>query len=281
MSFRNHAEDCRVQKFNELGMLQSHYGEPDNLCIVSNRVGWIYCVSYSDCNFLINYCWLRVWNQHTDSFCDSFNWGHSTCFVRLWYVIYIFCDRFCCSGSVENESLGFGTCYTRGASDLHRQVGEMNETLFGINDYTFVSHEVQTYDYPLEIFIAIKCSAKLCSAISNLSVVVANSFSKWPFAPWIWKLGGSSFLKILAGVCCLILSNSFWAIALTKAFESARTSFVRPFWKFRVTYSLSSFRFRTIVEDSGMWGTSVVSSLTSLSTTCEVVNLKKGNWTFP
>ena len=68
---------------------------------------------------------------------------------------------------------------------------------------------------PVRFFITTKCSAKLWSPTSNLSVAVAIGFSNWPFATWIWKFGGSSIFRILDGACCFFLCNSFWAIALT------------------------------------------------------------------
>ena len=68
---------------------------------------------------------------------------------------------------------------------------------------------------PVNFLITMKCSAKVWSPLSNLSVTVAFGFSNWPFATWIWELGESSAAKTLAGACCLIMFSSFWAIALT------------------------------------------------------------------
>ena len=104
---------------------------------------------------------------------------------------------------------------------------------------------------PVRIFITTNCSPKMWPPISNSSVAIALSFSNWPFATWIWKLGGSSILRILHGACCLILSSSFWAIALTYAPESTRASIVKSFSKSRGTHNIF-FRFRLIVEVSGM-----------------------------
>ena len=60
---------------------------------------------------------------------------------------------------------------------------------------------------PVRFFITTECSPKRWSPMTNLSVAVAVGFSNWPFATWIWKLGGSSIFKILDGACCLILSS--------------------------------------------------------------------------
>ena len=60
----------------------------------------------------------------------------------------------------------------------------------------------------VNFFITTKCSAKELSPISNFSVAVDNGFSNRPFASCIWKLGGSSILRILFGVFCLIVSKS-------------------------------------------------------------------------
>ena len=88
---------------------------------------------------------------------------------------------------------------------------------------------------PVNFFITTKCSAKELSPISNFSVVVDNGLSNWPLATFIWKLGGSSILRMLLGAFFLIVSKSSWAIALTIAPESFRTSTVRLFSKSRGT----------------------------------------------
>ena len=84
---------------------------------------------------------------------------------------------------------------------------------------------------PVNFFIMTKCSAKVLSPISNLSVVVDNGFSNWPLATRIWKLGWSSSLRIIFGAFCFSVSKSSWAIALTNADESTRASTVRLFSK--------------------------------------------------
>ena len=52
---------------------------------------------------------------------------------------------------------------------------------------------------PVRFFITTKCSAKMWSPMSNLSVVVAVGYSNWPFAAWILKIAGSSLFRILDG----------------------------------------------------------------------------------
>ena len=88
---------------------------------------------------------------------------------------------------------------------------------------------------PVSFFITTKCSAKELSPISNFSVAVDTGFSNWPLATCIWKLAGSSILRILFGAFCFIVSKSSWAIALTNAPESTRASTVRFFSKSRGT----------------------------------------------
>ena len=79
--------------------------------------------------------------------------------------------------------------------------------------------------------ITTNCSAKNLSPKSNLNVAVDNGFSNWPLATCIWKLGGSSTLRMFLGAFCLIVSKSSWAIALTKAPVSTKESTVRLFSK--------------------------------------------------
>ena len=60
---------------------------------------------------------------------------------------------------------------------------------------------------PVNFFITTKRSAKELSPVSNFSVAVDNGFSNWPLATCSWKLGGSSFLRML------FLGLSVWLIA--------------------------------------------------------------------
>ena len=66
----------------------------------------------------------------------------------------------------------------------------------------------------VKFLIRTKCSARVLSLLLNLSVAVDIGFLNWPFASWIWILGGPSSLKMLPQARCLILSNSFREIAL-------------------------------------------------------------------
>ena len=88
---------------------------------------------------------------------------------------------------------------------------------------------------PVNFFNTTKCSTKILSPVSNLSVDVAIGFSNWPLATCIWKLGGSSILRILIGAFSFTVSKSSREIALTNAPESTRASIVRIFSKSRGT----------------------------------------------
>ena len=68
---------------------------------------------------------------------------------------------------------------------------------------------------PVNLLIATRCSAKVLSPFPKLSLVVANGFSNWPLVTCIWKLGGTSTLRILFGAFSFIVSKLFWVIALT------------------------------------------------------------------
>ena len=129
---------------------------------------------------------------------------------------------------------------------------------------------------PVNFFITTNCSANELSPISNLSVAVDNGFSNWPLATCIWKLGGSSTLRMLLGAFCLIVSKSSWAIALTNALESTRASTVRFFSKSGGTYSTSCFRFRTTVDVNGRFISFVCSSHTNPSSISGVAVVSGG-----
>ena len=118
---------------------------------------------------------------------------------------------------------------------------------------------------PVSFFITTKCSANELSPISYFRVAVDKGFSNWPLATCIWKLGGSSILRMLFGAFCFIVSKSSWEIALTNALESTRASTVRLFSKSRGTWIISCFPFRTTVEVNGRYTSFVWSSRTNPS----------------
>ena len=53
---------------------------------------------------------------------------------------------------------------------------EVDKAMCGINDHTVVSHEVNPLIGPVRFFNTRKCSAKMWSPMSNLSVVVAIGY---------------------------------------------------------------------------------------------------------
>ena len=61
---------------------------------------------------------------------------------------------------------------------------------------------------PVSFFITKKCSAKVLAQVSIFSVAVFNGISNWPLATCLWKFAGSSFLRMLLGAVCLIVSKS-------------------------------------------------------------------------
>ena len=128
----------------------------------------------------------------------------------------------------------------------------------------------------VNFFITTKCSAKELSPISIFRVAVDNGFSNWPLATCIWKLEGSSSLRMLSGAFCLIVSKSSWAIALTNAPESTRASTVRLVSNSRGTYSICCFRFRTTVEVNGRYISFVCSSRTNVSSISGVAVVRGG-----
>ena len=99
------------------------------------------------------------------------------------------------------------TCINKCGKCMRPSVVSMTTLLFLLKCKPIIS--------PVSFFKTTKCSAKRLSPISNLSVAVANGFSTWPLATCIWKLGGSSILRILFGAFSLMVSQSFWTIELT------------------------------------------------------------------
>ena len=123
------------------------------------------------------------------------------------------CICFCCQwrycyAILNRNMLMRGICFARSIFGLHCQIWEMDEAVYRVDDQTVVSHDVQPYKGPCQFHHYDEMLCKVLSPISNLSVTVAIGFSNWPFATWFLKLGRSSILKILAGVCFLILSIS-------------------------------------------------------------------------
>ena len=117
---------------------------------------------------------------------------------------------------------------------------------------------------------------KVLSPRLKLSRLVANGFSNQPIATCTSKFGGSSISQIMTGACCLRLSNSFWAVALTYAPESTKAFLFGHSWFPGSTKSLSFLRFRTFVEDIVRYISLVYSSLVTFSSVCGDVPVKGG-----
>ena len=131
----------------------------------------------------------------------------------------------CCLVVVSLEAVF--TCIVQWGKCIRPCVVSMTTLLFLIKCNPIIG--------PVNFVITTKCSAKKLSPISDFSVAVDIGFSNWPFATCIWKLGGSSILRILFGAFYFMVSKSYWAIALTNALESTRASSVWLFSKSRGT----------------------------------------------
>ena len=158
--------------------------------------------------------------QHSHCFHDFSHCSHSTCSVPFWWVVNKKCDRLLVIGRILEVSrirrvwgsafvsqAQLLTCMVKCGKWMKPYVVSMT-TLLCLMKFKLITG-------PISFFITMKSSAKLWSMMSNLDFGVADGFSQWPFANWIWKFWAPSILKMLAEACCLILSNSFWAIKLT------------------------------------------------------------------
>ena len=142
------------------------------------------------------------------------------------------------SGYRSWGQVGFRTSFARSSLTLHWGTWEIYKTMPLVNGYTIVSLEVQSDNWPCQYLFYDKMLSKCVIFkidIGFLGVTIANGFSDWPFASFLWKLGRSLTLKVVFGGWCSSLSNSFWPTAAKKALESTRMSIVRLFLKFRGT----------------------------------------------
>ena len=89
------------------------------------------------------------------------------------------CPEWYCRDITSEDRLGFGSCFTRSTLEWHCQLWKTGETTCRVNDYTVVSHEVQTSNWPCKIHDYGKSLAKVLSATSKLSMAVANCFPNW------------------------------------------------------------------------------------------------------
>ena len=221
ISFRNDADDYLVHWFDEFGLLRSDYGQLGNLCILFDHVMWFLCVCYSDWYFFVQNCWHSVWKLQTGCFRDFFYWCHSTCCVPFWWVVNKRFDRlrclWCyCWGYVKSNSLRFSSFFSLAALFTWFVKCERwtRPCLVSKNTLLFVM-KCKLMIGPVNFFITTKFSTNKWYRITCMSVIVVNGFSTWPFATWIWILGGLLIFKILAGVCRMILVIAIQAIVLT------------------------------------------------------------------
>ena len=216
-------------------------------------------------------CYFRKLLQRCHSaYCVPFRWMVNEgcdCFCRRWWYGQGFTSDdwlWFCVCSLEAVL----TCIVKWRKCMRPCVVSMTTLLFLIKCNPIIG--------PVNFFITTKCSAKVLSPTSILSVAVDNGFSNWPLATCIWNLGGSSTLRLLFGAFCFIVANSSWASALTNAPESTRASTVRLFSKSRGTYNISCFRLRVTVEVNGRYTSFVCSSRTIASSISGVAVVRGG-----
>ena len=99
------------------------------------------------------------------------------------------------------------TCNVKCGKTMRPRVVSMTTLLFLIKCKPLIGLVI--------FFFTTKCSAKMLSPVSNLTLTVANVFSNTSFATCILKLEESSILRLFLEACGFILSYSFWATALT------------------------------------------------------------------
>ena len=104
---------------------------------------------------LVNYCRHWVGNQQTCCFRKLLQRCHSACCVPFRWMVDEGCDCFCrrwWHGQVfvSDDCLRFGGCLTWGCFDLHRQVGEMYESVCRVNEYTVIPHRMQSKYWPCQ-----------------------------------------------------------------------------------------------------------------------------------
>ena len=153
-------------------------------------------------------------NQQTCCFRKLLQRFHSTCCVAFRWMVKEGCDLIVfvvVGGMVRASSMMTGcglvvvslgavlTCIVKWGKCMRPCVVSMTTLLFLIKCNPIIA--------PVSFFLTTQCSAKELSPISSFSVAVDNCFSHWPLATCIWKLGGSSILRMLLGAFCLIVSK--------------------------------------------------------------------------
>ena len=141
-------------------------------------------------------------NQQTCCSRKLLQWCHSPCSVPFSRMLNEGCDSFCFrewyrQDIVSDDWLSFVvvsleavlTCIVKGGKCMRPCDVWITTLLFLINCNPIIG--------PLNFFITMKCSAKVLSPISKLSVAVDNAFSNWSLATCNWKLVGSSSMRIL------------------------------------------------------------------------------------
>ena len=152
-----------------------------------------------DCSSLVKCCRLCVRNQQTCCFVN-FSVLSSPCCIVFWGVVnkgydLFWCPRWYRQGIVSDDRLGFVvdlleavlTCIVKCAKCMRLCVVSMTMLLFLIKCNLFIGLVI--------FFITTKCWAKTLCPISNLNVAVANGFSNWPLATFVWKLLVSAILQ--------------------------------------------------------------------------------------
>ena len=175
------------------------------------------CFGYSDCYSFVKYCRHWVGNQQTCCFRKLLQMCHCARCVPFWRMVNESCDCLYCrqwyrQSIVSDHWLRFCGCFMWDRFYVIVKCGKRMRPCVVSRTTLLFLIKCNLIIGPVNFLITTKCSTNLLSPVSNLSVAVANGFSNWPLATCIWKLGGSSILRLLFWAFYFVVSMSIWTI---------------------------------------------------------------------
>ena len=161
--------------------------------MLSDRIVWFQCICYSDCYFFVKYRWHWVGKLVVPM---NSSYGVTVLVVfqsngwsRSALIVFVFIGGIVRAslmrtvwGSTLSSIAVLLTCIVTWGKRMRSFVVSMTTLLCLMKCKPMIS--------PVKLFITRKCSCKLWSPMSNLSLVVAGSFSNQSFATWFFKLRG-------------------------------------------------------------------------------------------
>ena len=150
----------------------------------------------------------------------------------------------------------------------------MIETMCDIVDDAVLPNIMKAEYGCVEVFMKLKYSEKVRSPILSFNVAVAVSFSRWPFANFIWIFCSTEFFKLFVWASFLFPSNSVLWLGADKNSGVKKSLFYHSLLKTEDGYSIYSLLFKISMREKAIYRSFMILYLRSICASCSIIAVR-------